>query len=387
MPERILDLGLLEGMEDRRRGKRDAVIFSPVGDLKQLSDFARHIAELGIKDEFDFIFIYRKGLGYPEHGLSALHATEKMPMGTSGCFFAGSALAHQLGYKVLVIADLDSFIDSGRTVREIVRTAWEKKVAVVPLSKSPLEPHPQPGYAVINQWGAVPREVLESAGLETPYMYKGGEDYEFMARLNHARKLEIYAGGFATHPKEGRSAYSKMAERRKYYPYIAGLLKAFAFCARYEPAANLRYVAWRAYYSFFSDALCDPQLISVLERPDERARLDGLDATRPPLVSVRKLPFSHASENAGARKALSEAIGLALLLGRRRAEIAGEEVTLVGPRAALAFGIARAFFLLPVRIFQSVWGLRSLGRRLARVAFPAFPESAERAASDYRSLL
>jgi hypothetical protein len=387
MADKIPTIGLLDRPEDRRSGRKEVAIFSPVGDLGQLNAFAAHIRELGIDGDFDFIFIYRKGLAYQELGLSAIHLSEKNPIGTSGCFFAGQAVAHSLGYRAIVISDLDATLDSARTLREMLRIALEKKVAVVPLSKSPEEDRPRAGYAVVNQWGVVPREALDTVGFEAPYVYKGGEDFEFLSRLRSAGKLVIYTHGFATHPKDGLSTYSKIADRRKYYPYVAGLLKAYVLCARRDLLAGPKYIAWSAYYSFFADAFAEPQLAKMLANPADRQLLDGLASGGTPLVKVATRGGAKFTHCAGAVKAAGELIAIVALLAIGRAAVGSEDVLLAAPRQRLLLGIARAIALFPLRVVQSAASLSSLSRRFAALAFPILPGMEERAAQEYLSLL
>ncbi|VVB99703.1 Uncharacterised protein [uncultured archaeon] len=103
--------------ERRDRRNRRAIIFSPVGDHAQLAPFVAHMKKIGLdkKQGVDFLFIYRKGIGSARTGLSAIHALEGVPLGTSGAFFAGQAYCYEMGYDFIIVTDCDAMIDSAET--------------------------------------------------------------------------------------------------------------------------------------------------------------------------------------------------------------------------------------------------------------------------------
>ncbi|MBU0586032.1 hypothetical protein KJ780_00815, partial [Candidatus Micrarchaeota archaeon] len=115
---------LFEKIFDGRRIKenRKVIIFSPVGNHAELELFSKYIKKIGLdkKNEVDFLFIYRKGLEKLDVGLSAIHATEKYPIGTSGSFFAGQATCYSLGYEYIIVTDCDALIDSLETFEDEV---------------------------------------------------------------------------------------------------------------------------------------------------------------------------------------------------------------------------------------------------------------------------
>ncbi len=256
---------LLDKPQDmRRKPYKDIVIFSPVGDMAQLDGFAKHVKELGIDKDADFLFIYRQGLEYKDYGLSALSFTEKMPIGTSGCFFAGQAMSYALGYETIVVADLDAFLDSKKTFDGMIAQAKQSGKAIVPLSKSPKEEKPLPNYFVVNQWGVFPRAVFEKVGFEIPYTYKGGEDWEFSNRLKHYGQVNIYKDGHASHEKIGMGIKEKLKNPKKYYPYLKGLMIAFSVSWQYDWVSYLRFFAWFCYYNTYAIMLEDKALTKTV---------------------------------------------------------------------------------------------------------------------------
>jgi len=376
---------LLERIEDRRSAgngaaKKDIAIFSPVGDLAQLEGFCSHVRELGLDNAADFIFVYRQGLKYAAHGLSALHACEKFPLGTSGAFFAGQSLSYSLGYKIIVVADLDAFLDSRATFDSLVKIAQEKKLAAIPLSKSPHEQNAQKGYAVVNQWGVFPRETFEECGLAIPYTYKGAEDFEFKQRLLHFKKLVFYDAGYALHPKEGMGIFTKLANRRKYFPYVSGIMKSYLFSSRYLLASNLNYVLWHSYYSFFADAFCDQELLRVLSNPFSIKQLNSLSTS----------PTSFTLKKTGGKKPASpiqSMLFLPALLLFKNSKFADCEIVLMQPRASFALCLAKATLLIPIRLAQGMFSLASQSKKASSLTFPIFPKNAPAASEGYISLL
>ncbi|MBS3068952.1 hypothetical protein J4441_01155 [Candidatus Micrarchaeota archaeon] len=367
---------LLEGISDQRSGaQKQMVIFSPIGGLSQLPLFLSQVKRLGLDKDADFIFICRQGLKFAGE-LPAVHAYERMPLGSSGCFFAGQMLAYSLGYNVVVVADLDAMLDSRETFDACAKIAAEGKAAV-PLSKSPQESHALPNYAVVNQWGFFHRSIFESAGFEIPYTHKGAEDFEFRQRLLHARKLVLFQNGFVTHEKSGMGIYPKFANRKKYFPYVAGLMKAYLFCSSYSPSFYLRYVAWHCYYAFFADVFAQRQLLRLLANPFD-LRVSSNLGDEPTIFTLQK------QGNAGT---LSTMFSLVPLMLFKKATAGGNEVGLSISRPKFAFLLTRATMLLPIRFAQGIFTLAAQKAKASKLIFPITPQNAQAAAEDYASLL
>ncbi|MCX6771191.1 MAG: hypothetical protein NTX79_04000 [Candidatus Micrarchaeota archaeon] len=289
--------GLLDGFADARQGRRSVVIFSPVGDLGQLEAFLAHVKKLGIDKEADFVFLFRKGLAARKTGLSALCCFEKIPLGTSGCFFAGQALSYRLGYEIIVVADLDAFLDSKKTLDEMIKLARRTGMAVMPLSKAPREKKPDGNYFVVNQWGVFPRAVFEKIGFEIPYTRRGGEDWEFSNRLRHYRQAMVYRGGNVVHEKIGMGITEKLKNPKKYYPYLRGLMLAFSISWQYDAFSYARFFAWFCYYNTFAIMLGDRALAKTVRlqefsETDIKAHKNARPGIAAALVAVLSIPLT-----------------------------------------------------------------------------------------------
>ncbi len=377
-------IALLEKYSDLRTGRqRKTVIFSPVGDAGQLREFCRHVKKLEIDKEADFLFVCKKGLRMPRLPLSEAHAFEALPLGTSGSFFAGQYLAYLMGYEVIVIADLDAFLDSRKTFLEMVALARGKGCAVAPLSKDPSEKAPARGYFVINQWGTVPRNVFEEAGFAMPYTYKGAEDYEFLSRLRHRGRFIGFEGGFAIHPKKGLNIYYKMANSAKYYPYLAGLMKAYLFGASYSRMMLLRYLSWYSYHSFFSDVFGDMQLKAVLQRPFHLNPHEAFSGN----IRFSVQPLSRKEEAGPKPRLLLAFMPLISLLFFRKADFHDERVVLSIPRPALFFRLLSSLLLVPVRFAQGLLASRENINEASHFPFPIMPGNAGAAMRLYISYI
>lgn len=274
-------------MVDTRRGKRkEIVIFSPVGDLGQLDGFCHHVKRMGMDKDADFAFIYRKGLQYKECGLSSVQATEKYPLGTSGCFFAGQVMAYRLGYPIIVVTDLDALLDSRKTLMEMISIARREGKVVSPVSANAENPGVS-GASNMNQWSVFPRHVFETVGFSIPFFWRGGDDYELLWRYKSLGKTAVYRQGHALHPISGHTVFHKMLERKKQYPYVASLLKALLYMKEYQPAAERKFIFWYAYYSYFSDVFGDGGLRKVLKASGKFVR-PVVDESRPALFEIRQ---------------------------------------------------------------------------------------------------
>ncbi|MFA6214647.1 MAG: hypothetical protein WC717_05220 [Candidatus Micrarchaeia archaeon] len=370
--------GLLDGFSDfRQAGQRRVAVFSPVGDGGQLRDFVAHVKRLGIEGQADFVFIFRKGMDCPRTGLSELRCLEKAPIGTSGCFFAGQALCHSLGYETVVLADLDAFLDSKKTFDSMVRMAGERKCAVVPISRAPGGKADGGEYFVINQWGVLPREALDAAGFAIPYTLRGGEDWEFSRRLSSCRKLFVYKQGSVAHPRAGRTIYHKMADGRKFYPYVAGLMRGMLFSSQYSKSSYFLYLAWYSYYSFLSDAFGEASLRELVAGAHKMEGRSWGNSGKPKFFA--EAPSEDAAfQPAWAQGALFMPLSLVWLVFFGRLRIAGEGFRMAISRPRLAFGIAIAALLLPIRLLQAALSLASWQETKKKFPFPPTPANLEK---------
>lgn len=375
---------LLENFADFRTGPQKKIaIYCPVGSESELPGFFSHVKSLGIDSAADFVFILRGGLKLPSMPLPAFCASEKHPLGTSGCFFAGQSLAYQLGYETMVAADLDAFLDSRETFDSLLSIA-QKGACAVPLSKPPGGEGSR-GYFVINQWGACPRSAIDAAGFVSPYNYRGGEDYEYALRLRKAGLLRVFTEGFSIHPREGSSIYHKSQQPKKYYPYVCGLMRAFLLSSSYDFSGLPKYFLWHAYYSFFADAMQDLQLhAAAREAGSFSAAFKFEDA--PCIFSLEK-NAGGSSFFSGFPPALFTPFSLASLLAAKGFSHHGERITLKASRLSLAFRIASALLLAPYRFLQSLgraWAFLQLKKS---VPFPPKPSNLQSVQQAYLGMV
>jgi hypothetical protein len=383
--EKLPRLNLLFDLSDfRKPPKKETVIFSPVGDLTQLKGFCRHVRKLGIDQSADFVFIYRPGLQPQKTGLSEVRAREKSPLGTSGCFFAGQALSYLLGYKTIVVADLDAFLDSKRTFDTMLSAARKKRCAVVSLSKNPADKSLQGSYCVVNQWGVFPRQLFESEGFAVPYTVRGAEDYELLTRLSSAGKLEICRTGFVLHPRAGYTIYHKMAEPRKFYPYVAGLLKAHLISLSYSKAGYLRYAAWYLFYSFFADALSDSNLSAFVSRAHTLCNPAYNEQSGRPNFAVRQFKQSGIYPNSAFYRLFFIPYSLVSLLISKKVLFATDELSMNISRLRLFYGIIHATMLAPFRLLEAAASIFMWKSRFSKeVVFPIMPKDISAAVECY----
>ena len=382
---------LVEEVSDRRSHPGASIgIFSPVGDLEQLELFIRQVKRLGLdKDKnVDFLFIYRQGLKFPEYGLSALHVSEKCPIGTSGCFFIGQRLLYSLGYDVIVATDLDAELDSKATFEEMVKTAREKKKAVFPLSRFEENTSDMKGYNV-NDWAVFPRNIFEQVGFSTPYMWRGGEEYELLTRLRSSGSpLEVFAKGYYDHPFVGFSIYHKLVERKKYYPYVAGILRAILFVSEYEKKAILKFWLWFVFYHFYADLLGDKALEKALGESGKFTILDGMDySTEKNWFSISKVKEKGSFSNLSILRVGYLPASLVSLSISGSFDIYTDRVKLERPRSEFMLGIAKATFLFPLRLIQAPFKIASWKAERKKFVFPVFPNNAPEAELAFKGMV
>ena len=380
--------GLLDRFSDFRKGKqREVAVFSPVGDEGQLEGFVAHVKKLGIAGKADFIFVVRPGLEPARTGLSELRCYEKLPLGTSGCFFAGQALAYRLGYKTIVVADLDASLDSPQTYLGLEAASKKGCVAVAP-EKSPQDTGLNRKFFIVNHWGFFPRGAYENAGFPTPYLWKGAEDFEIARRMERKGILQVAHEGFVTHPFPGYTIYHKMADRAKYYPYVAGYMKANLFLTTIEASAYARYAAWHMFYSFFADAFGDSELHRAIKSAPGMEKLAPNRQEKPPLVAVAPSGQPGGdSPNSLASRALFAPVSLALLLSAGRFRIYRDEVALTCGREMLAAGIFLAILKMPVRLAQCLLALARWQRGSRKFPYPVVPGNFNEALEAFAKIL
>lgn len=382
-------VAFLENICDlRTKPLKRTIIFCPVGDEAQLVEFCRHVRSLGIEKDFDFLLIYRKGVPYDAaKGLSALHATEKYPLGTAGGFFAGQICSYLLNYETIVNNDLDAYLDCKESLFAMVEKARSERTSVIPYSKSAEEKTIDKEYIVINSWHVYHREVFERAGFYFPYTWKGGEDYEYAQRLKLHNKLVIYENAVATHPKEGLSIFHKMHSKRKYYPYVGGLLKAYLFCTAYSKKYYFLYVLWYVYYSFFCDLFSDNELRNVLGTTNSRRLAMDFSSQQQLPFSISRKPNSVPQLLPIYRRFTHTIASLARLVLFGKCTIMGEDVRLSISRPRFLAMAIFGLLLFPLRLLDAILKAASWKRDLGTLPFPITTQNYNLAIQEYISLL
>lgn len=376
------------------KGKRKGtVVMAPVAGRKQAGGLLRLLGRQSFKD-YDVLLIFPQGrmdaqksraeggAGQSRAGPwrgALMMAEEKGELGTSGCFFAGQALCHHLGYEVIVAADHDAELSSPNALGRLVEEARKSgKLCVLPSCEPGRKPSGD--YFVANQYGAYPRSAMEEGGLITPYMWRGGEDWEIAGRYSSRHLLQVCGFGHSVHPRAGSTIYHKMAGRGKYYPYACGLMRAMLFLGGAKGTAM--FLLWHAYQKFFAFAFGDPWLARASREASRLRLLRGVPAGSKVAVHDSGKP-RHAG---GAAKAIREIAAIPLLALGGRARLLGCEVSYSGGRLALLARTAVGIVLAPLFALEGVLRLLEWQSERRKVAYPVFPEDLARAAADYAKM-
>lgn len=378
---------LITQVKDARKGHAKVCIFAPVGDNAQLNVFLKQVERLGLdKREVDFLFIYRNMDDIQDTGLSALYFVEKHPIGTSGCFFAGQKLLYELGYSVIISTDLDAELDSPETFDSIAWLAMDTKKAIFTRSIFNENTSKQLAYNV-NDWAAFPREFFDEVGFSTPYMWRGGEEYELLTRIlkTNRNKFTVNSGGY-THPFVGFSIYHKLVERKKYCPYIAGILRAILFVSEYDKKALPKFMAWYVFYGFFADILDDKAIKGAL-RNSGSFKLLGKPEDEKEWFKIEKVREKGEFSNTSFTRVAYLPVSLLSLAIKGQYVLYTDKITLTQRRLKFIAGIAYAALNLPLRAIESVLRIIEWKKERMSVTFPATPENADQVEKDYLSML
>jgi hypothetical protein len=380
-------LSLLLGKFVNSIGQRKNVVLAcPVGDENEFRKFERYAKETGIADVADFIFIYRLGIKIPESGLSALHAPESTQLGTCGAFFAAQSLGYHLGYDVTVLSDVNAFLDSKEgfvSCRDLALSSGKAVFPVIYQGKGKMVGN-NPNNP--NTFGFIPRAVFEKVGFSAPYLWRGGEDYEFRSRLLEQNMAIVSDRAYVVHPMEGFTIYHKMVAKRKYYPYVSGLMLALLLEAGYKKASYVKYAVWRMFYAFFADAFSDRQLKEMVLDSNRFMIRDWIVEGGSP-VAIEKRESALKFNPSFLARALSMPFSLLSLLICKRYDTLDERVALKESRGRLLLGILWATALAPLRLCQTALGIFGWNAELKKIVFPIIPKNHKEAVRIYAELL
>jgi len=383
---------LLENITDERRkaGNRPAtVIFAPVGDIRHLDPFVKHVKKLGLDkmQDVDFLFIYRAGLPKPDLGFSAVHAFEKYPLGTAGAFFAGQAYGYTLGYETIIVADCDAFLDSRKTFDAMLAIAQrEDKVVSTPAYTD--DHQEKPGDNTTNGWGFMPRSAFEKAGFSTPYTWKGGDDFEIAYRLNKTGLRRWYSEGKTYHPASGYTIYHRISQPQKYYPYACGVFKSLLFIGDYDPKSYAKYLLWYVFNYFFGVAFCEESLKKIVQNSGKMALYEHVETLPNSNFAIEKgkgwVEYRH---DMGYDRYLFIPKSLLLLLVAGRCQVHDDVIVLKMPRVVFALRLIWAAILAPIAALMGLASIAGWQKERKKVIYPIMPSNLDAAAKIFATLV
>jgi hypothetical protein len=250
---------------------REVVIFCPVGDAEQFKGFVRMMHKLGISmdEKIDFLFVSPPSLNLApmDKTLSAIYYKENIvKLGTSGAFFAGQVMAHKLGYKTIVVADIDVEMDDPKVLYDCIAISKRDKKIVMPQCRARTTSDDTVSSSVWG-FGVFPREKIIERGFCSGFLWKGGEDYDY--NLSCAKDKIEYKNGFIYHPRTANVFYTKAEYPKKYYPYLASLMRVFLLRGMYS-----HYLVWHSYNQFLATLFDDKQLAKVMSRTSDLTELN-----------------------------------------------------------------------------------------------------------------
>ncbi|MEM3499678.1 MAG: hypothetical protein QXF35_01500 [Candidatus Bilamarchaeaceae archaeon] len=386
----LLDSGLdilLSSFSLNIKNMKDTVIVAPVGDIEELKNFVKYLKDTEINEVADVIFVYKHGLDFIPLNLNALQIKEKIPLGTSGAFFAATYLGYSLGYEIIVVADINVFIDSKRSFLECRKIVKKENKVVFPVCISLEDANPDKALSYnVNGFAFYPRKAFGVVGFHLPYTWRGGEDFELLIRLGKANLIYINKNAYVVHPRAGYTIFHKMAEKRKFYPYIAGIMKSFILHSFSDLSAIAKFILWYVFYSFFADVFSDRELSKTLEKAP------FFQFFYPALINNKILEIKRVKEkgfypySSILRFLLTPFLFISLFISKK-ATIYTDEIILKTSRFNIFFGLVKAIIFIPIRFLQSLKSL-FIGRNTAkRLIYPIKPENAKEAIKIFSKII
>ncbi len=369
-------------IQDNRSSKKSIALFSPAGDKKMLELFVSIIKKQSFKD-FDVLLIYPKGAEFfNDDSLSIINAEEKLPLGTSGCFFAGQVFLYQQGYDIIINVDLDAIPSTPDLLSNLISKAIEKKIVCVPLSAS--EEKIIPGRFIINHYGAFPRSVFDNIGFVTPYFWRGAEDWDMAQRLQKHNLIEVVNSLHILHPLPASSVYHKLVSRKKYYPYLSSLMKAFLLQGGVKNI--FKYICWYSFYAFFSNVFSDQELRDSINYSSSFKLLDKI--SEKPFLVIESSGSKSGFEQGYIGRLISNVKVFAGLVASGKGSLGSDTFSL--PSGARTGFILRSLFsiiICPLYPLESLVHIAIWQSQKDKIIYPVKPSNLEESVSIYLNYL
>jgi len=347
---------------------REVVIFCPVGDAEQFKGFVRMMHKLGISmdEKIDFLFVSPPSLNLApmDKTLSAIYYKENIvKLGTSGAFFAGQVMAHKLGYKTIVVADIDVEMDDPKVLYDCIAISKRDKKIVMPQCRARTTSNDTVSSSVWG-FGVFPREMIDKHGFCTPYFRYGAEDYDYNCRVA-PDKFE-YKGGMIYHPRVGNIYYTKAINPRKFYPYLSSLMKCFLLHKKY-----LHYEVWFIYNMFLSDVFCDLQLNYAMRKSNDIEHFPVGLSDKNDMFKITKIKDSGVTTSkSGMLLGMVQSIDNFIMA--KPFFFYTDKIEYMGGRGTLILNLIKAFVLIPLRAMQGLWNLWTMN---LKVHYPIYTEN------------
>lgn len=372
---------LFSKFEDNRKKKHNIALFSPAGDRKMLKEFISILKKQTFRD-YDIFFIYPKGMDfYRDNSFQIIHAEERLPLGTSGCFFIGQAFLYNEGYEIILIADLDAIPSSEKMLEELIKEAKKSGCACLPFSKPP-DSLETPCKYNVNQYGTYPREVFEKVGFTNPFFWRGAEDWDLMQRLKEKNLLKIIDKFCVYHPTAGYTIFHKMMNKKKFYPYFSSIMKAFLFRCESNFLNIVRYMLWYLFYRFFSIVFSDKEMEEAIKNSC-LFKIANYENNQSYLSIEKSKLNSTFGKNIVSKLAVNICI-LFNLITKGKADVYTDTIRLKNEkRFDVAIGTILAFFLIPFYAMESIWCFLRWKTERQRVVYPPMPQNIQEIASKY----
>ena len=329
---------------------KEIVICSPCGDKKTFENFVKmmHRLDISMDVNIDFLFVSPPDLDLSpmKTTLSAIYYKENIvKLGTSGSFFACQVAAYQLGYKIIIMTDIDVEMDDAKVLYDCIRLAKQTGKIVMPQCRARTTSDDTVSSSVWG-FGTFPRAMIDKYGFCTPYFHRGAEDYEYNCKVA-PDKIE-YKNGFIYHPRVGNIFYTKAEFPKKFYPYMGALMKCFLLQGKY-----LHYVGWYMYNSFLSNIFNDIQLRYVLQTSNQFGNLWQNLTNNNRLFVIRKIKEGAATKGK-VGTILSVFKSLPLFLLGKYVDYYTDRIFYVGNKMNLLKGILLAILKLPIEAIVAI---------------------------------